>query len=184
MNYFIERRKSYMEFDKIYFWTTTINSWQKLLQEDVLKQAIVDSLHFLSAKGKIAVYAFVVMPNHIHLIWKMLQMNGKELPVGSFTKYTAHVFKKYVQQHHPQWLPLFAVEAENKSYEFWQRDPVAFELTQRNTALQKLVYIHNNPLAEHWQLCTDPVQYKYSSAAFYETGIDKFGFLKHIMDEF
>jgi putative transposase len=33
-------------------------------------------------------------------------------------------------------------------------------------------------------LCSDPLKYYYSSAKFYETGIDDFGFLKHIMDVF
>ena len=173
-----------MALDAIYFWTTTINKWYKLMQKDVVKQIVVDSLRFLSAKGKIEVYSFVIMPNHVHLIWKMLQMNGKEMPQASFQKYTAHMFKKHLQQHHPQCLPLFAVEAENKAHEFWQRDPVAFQLIKRETALQKLTYIHNNPLAEHWQLCDDPTKYKFSSSLFYETGLDEFGFLKHIMDEF
>jgi putative transposase len=68
---------------------------------------------------------------------------------------------------------------------------IAFQLIKRETALQKLDYlpvrqagIHNNPLAEHWQLCTDPTKYFYSSACFYETGVDEFNFLKHVMDIF
>ena len=81
-------------------------------------------------------------------------------------------------------LQSFAVTAHNKKFEFWQRDSLAFQLFKRETALQKLDYIHANPLAEHWQLCTDPLQYHYSSARFYETGADDFGFLKHIMEVF
>ncbi|WP_152266579.1 hypothetical protein [Agriterribacter humi] len=57
-------------------------------------------------------------------------------------------------------------------------------LTQKNTAIQKLQYIHDNPLAEHWQLTDDPVKYYYSSAKYYETGIDDFGFLNNIVDMF
>ena len=41
---------------------------------------------------KIKVYAFVIMPNHIHLIWKLLEPNGRESPKASFLKYTAHEF--------------------------------------------------------------------------------------------
>ena len=41
---------------------------------------------------------------------------------------------------------------------------------------KKIDYIHYNPTAEHWKLCNEPVDYKYSSAKFYETGIDEFGF--------
>ncbi len=41
-------------------------------------------------------------------------------------------------------------------------------------------YIHYNPTAEHWKLCNEPADYKYSTAKFYETDIDEFGFLIHI----
>jgi len=41
-----------------------------------------------------------------------------------------------------------------------------------------------NPLAEHWQLADNPVDYFYSSAKYYETGMDDFGFLNHVFNEF
>ena len=155
-----------------------------MLEPDDVKQIIVDSLLYLSEKKKIEVYAFVVMPNHIHLIWQINDKNGKETAQGSFLKFTAHAFKKYLRSNNPFLLQSFAVIAHNKKFEFWQRDPQAFHLFKRETALQKLDYIHNNPLAEHWQLCIDPIDNYYSSARFYETGVDDFKFLKHIMDVF
>ncbi|MCW3107025.1 MAG: gliding motility-associated C-terminal protein [Segetibacter sp.] len=45
--------------------------------------------------------------------------------------------------------------------------------------LQKLNYIHNNPTQPHWRLCQYPEEYKYSSAKFYEKGVDEFTFLSH-----
>lgn len=184
MDYFRQKRKSYIELGRIFFWTATVNSWYKLFAEDIPKRIIIDSLANLSSKGKITVYAFVIMPNHIHLIWRTNELNGKETAQGSFLKFTAHQFKKYLQLHNPRFLSMFAVKAENKSYEFWQRDSLAFELDRKATALQKLEYIHNNPLAEHWQMTDNPIKYHYSSSRYYETGIDDFGFLNHIMDEF
>ena len=38
---------------------------------------------------------------------------------------------------------------------------------------QKLEYMHNNPLQEKWKLCKSPIEYKFSSAKFYETGTDE-----------
>ncbi len=184
MDYFQHYRKSFIEIGNIYFWTATINSWHKLLEPDILKQVIVDSLNYLYTSGKIDVFGFVIMPNHIHLIRRIKQMNGKETAQSSVLKFTAHSFKKYLKINNPEFLKLFAVKAENKQFEFWQRDSLAFGLTQRDTALQKLKYIHNNPLAERGQLCNDPLLYQYSSAKFYETGVDNFGFLTHIIDVF
>ena len=65
-----QQRKSYLEIGKIYFWTATINKWQNLLLEPEFKEIIINSLNHLSNLNKIDVFAFVIMPNHIHLIWR------------------------------------------------------------------------------------------------------------------
>jgi hypothetical protein len=57
-------------------------------------------------------------------------------------------------------------------------------LYSRDVAYQKLNYIHNNPLSERWQLALDPCDYSFSSAKFYERGLDNFGFLKDLRKEF
>ena len=50
------------------FFTATILEWKHLLTEDAYKDIIMKSLLFLENEGSIVVYAFVIMPNHIHLI--------------------------------------------------------------------------------------------------------------------
>ena len=75
-----ELRKSYTAINKIYFWTATIYKWMPLLESDLNKQIIIDSLKYLSDKELITVYAFVIMPNHIHLIWQQNDLNSKETP--------------------------------------------------------------------------------------------------------
>ena len=152
----------------------------KLLEENVVKDILISSLQYLSDNKKIEVYSFVVMPNHVHFIWQMMELNNKEMPHTSFLKFTSHTLKKYLQSNNPGLLRLYAVDAKNKSYEFWQRDSLAFELFKKQTIKQKMEYIHYNPTAQRWNLCKEPSDYHYSSARFYETGIDTFGFLKHI----
>ncbi|MEZ4917346.1 MAG: transposase [Chitinophagales bacterium] len=141
----MEYRNSYIEFGGIYFWTATINNWYQLLDNNELKEIILQSLKYLVDNELVKVYAFVIMPNHIHFVWQLLKMNGKEKPSGSFLKYTAHKFRKYLLEKKPNELEKFKVKASNKEHEFWQRDPFSFELTKRATAWQKIDYIHNNP---------------------------------------
>ncbi|MGN7989669.1 hypothetical protein ACTJKC_20150 [Pedobacter sp. 22226] len=69
------RRKNYMEIGQIYFWTATINKWQKLLEKEVFKKIILSSLEHLSKLKKLDVFAFVIMPNHIHTIWRTNELN-------------------------------------------------------------------------------------------------------------
>ena len=73
-----------MDIGEIFFFTATINKWQKLLQPDKYKDIIIDSLDYLSNAGKIDVFGFVIMPNHIHLIWRTKELNGKETAQGSW----------------------------------------------------------------------------------------------------
>jgi REP element-mobilizing transposase RayT len=177
------RRKSYIEIGEIYFWTATINNWIHLLAENSYKKIILDSLTNLSNRGLVDIFAFAIMPNHIHLIWRINNLNGKETVQASFLKYTAHQFKRMLQIH-PKELLKFAVNARNKKYEFWQRDALAIELYSKAVMLQKLHYIHMNPLAPHWQLANDPNNYYWSSARFYEQGVNEFVFLKSVWTVF
>lgn len=173
-----------MEIGEIYFWTATINKWQLLLQQDKYKRMIIDSLNHLSNQGKIDVFAFVIMPNHIHLIWRSKELNGKETAQGSFLKFTAHEFRKMLIEEGGSALANYSVDAANKEYEFWQRDSLAIHLYTKEVAYQKLDYVHNNPLADQWKLATNPCDYKYSTAKFYELGISGFGFIKDLREEF
>ena len=181
---FRHRRKSWMEIGEIFFWTATINRWQKLLWPDGYKDIIIDSFDFLSNARKIDVFGFVIMPTHLHLIWRTLALNGKETPQGSFLKFTAHEFRKMLYREDRRKLLSYQTNAENKKHEFWQRDPLAIKLYSRKAAFQKLDYIHYNPLAEHWQVVKDPCDYKYSSARYYEMNEKNFSFLKDLRDEF
>jgi hypothetical protein len=65
-----EIRKSAMLLNEMYFWTSTITNWQHLLQPDAHKDIIINSLQWLVQKEMIKVYGYVIMPNHIHLLWE------------------------------------------------------------------------------------------------------------------
>ena len=184
MNYQEKHRKSYIRIGEIYFWTATINNWMKLLMSDQYKDIIISSFRYLSNAGKIDVFAFVIMPNHIHVIWRINAMNGKETAQGSFLKYTAHEFGKLLLREDPAMLSLYTVDASNKLYEFWQRDPLAIHLYSREVAYQKLDYLHRNPTAKHWQLTNDYLNYTYSSVRFYELDLKEYDFLKDLREEF
>jgi REP element-mobilizing transposase RayT len=179
-----EQRKSYIEKAVPYFWTATIRNWYYLLAPEEMKMVVINSLRYLVQNELVKVYGYVIMPNHIHLIWTVLRQNGKESPQGSLLKFTAHQFKKIISFNDPTSLTAYEVEASNKQYEFWQRDSLAIPLFTRDVILQKLNYTHYNPVAKHWRLAVSFDQYRFSSASYYETGIDEFGILSHIEEIF
>ena len=175
-------RKSHTALEKIYYWTASIHKWNPLLADDGNKNIIIDSLKYLSNLNLISVHAFVIMPDHLHLIWQQNGKNGKETPKGSFMKYTAHLFLKQLKDSGEA--ETFLVSASNKKYEIWQRDSLGIEIYSREVAMQKLGYIHVNPLKGKWFLAKDDISYYYSSAAFYHNGANDFGFLKNIYQVF
>ncbi len=117
------------------------------------------------------------MPNHIHLLWEMIELNGKEMPHASFQKYTAHAIQSDLRIKHPDMLSFFKVDEKERAYRFWQRDPLAIPILSREMAEQKLEYMHLNPLQSHWDLCANIDDYLYSSIAFYESNYSKFSFI-------
>ena len=117
------------------------------------------------------------MSNHVHLIWQALIGNTPSKVQASFMKFTAKEIKLDLQKNHPLVLEKFKVNAADREYQFWERNPLGIELYTNSVFMQKLEYIHLNPV--NAGLCKFPEEYFYSSARFYQTGIDEFEILTH-----
>lgn len=167
----------------IQFFTATNLWWKKLLQSDKYKQVIIDSVKFLVKNKRAKVYGFIIMPNHIHIIWKIDENHKLEDVKRNFLKYTAQMIKFDLTENHPQVLPHFQVNLKDCKYQFWERNLLSVDLYSRKVVSQKLDYIHANPLQEKWKLADTPEKYWFSSSRFYETEIDDFGFLTHYLED-
>jgi REP element-mobilizing transposase RayT len=173
-----------MEFDQVYFWTDTVKDWKPIFNNPEYKSVLISSLGELVKRDVLSVYAFVIMPNHIHLIWEMKEMNGKETPAASFNKFTSHAIAKGLKLDNPKSIVDFQVDEPDRKIRIWQRDPLAVLMDSLKKVEQKLEYIHLNPLQSHWNLCARPEDYPWSSAEFYENGVDRFGFLTDYRERF
>ena len=161
------------------FFTATILEWKYLLKDDAYKDIVIDSLLFLKNEKSIVIYGFVIMPNHIHLIWQIQDGFKQDMIQNRFLKFTAQQMKfRLIDTKDPR-LSKFRVGAKDREYQFWERNSLSIDLWSPNVFTQKLDYTHNNPLQDKWQLAKYPEDYKYSSANFYKTGIDTFGLLTH-----
>lgn len=181
MNIF-HKRQGQMEIARCYFFTITVNGFRNLLEEDKLKMILIHSMQYLTQQKIIEIYGYVIMPNHVHLLWNFLQTNGKESPAGSFTKYTAHQFKKYLAATNMTRLKEFSADKRDRAFQFWKRDPLAIPIDTEKIFYQKLDYIHQNPNTDKWRLASTPEEYRWSSARFYEHSMDEFGILKHYIE--
>ena len=125
---------------------------------------------------RIVLYGFVIMNNHIHLIWQIQSGHQPKDVHLSFMKYTAQMIIKDLRNNHTKVLEQFLVKASDRKYQIWERNPLSVALWNQEVFKQKLDYIHNNPVSAG--LCNFPVDY-YSSASFYYNGKEAWKFLTH-----
>jgi REP element-mobilizing transposase RayT len=159
------------------FYTATILEWKHLLADDKHKDIIVESLQFLVNDKRIILNAFVIMSNHIHLIWQpMFGFTPSDIQ-ASFMKYTAQQLKRSLIKRDVGVLAEFQVNKYDRTYQFWKRETLSVELRMHAVFIQKLEYVHYNPVRAG--LCIHPEDYHYSSARFYYDGTDQFKMLTH-----
>ena len=161
------------------YFTASIRNWMPLLAADKYKNIITDSLHFLVENKRIELNAFVVMHNHIHLIWQPLPGHTLSSIQLSFMKFTAQQIKFALDVDNPILLEQCRVNKTDREYQIWKRKPLSIELSSEKVFLQKLEYIHYNPVRAG--ICAYPEEYHFSSAMFYEKGFDHFKMLTHYM---
>ncbi len=71
----------------------------------------------------------------------------------------------------------YKVNKCDRDYQVWKREPLSIDLINDTMLIQKLEYIHYNPVSAG--LCEIPEDYYYSSARFYQDGTNSFGMLTH-----
>lgn len=159
-----------------HYFTATILEWKRLLKPDKYKELIISSLDYMVKANRIAVYGFVIMINHFHLIWHIKEGQVKSDVQRDILKYTAQIILKDLRKNHPYTLERFRVDASDRRFQIWERNPLSIELYSEKVLLQKLNYLHENPVRAG--LVNQPTDYTYSSASFYN-GKNEWPFLQH-----
>jgi putative transposase len=161
----------------IEFFTATCLNWQPLLREDARKQILMKSLKFMVQDGRIWLYGFVIMYNHIHLMWRRQDAWLDRSTEQIFLKFTAQQIKFRIIDTNPLELELYKSTQRDRNYHFWERRPWKATMYSRRVAWQKLNYMHYNPVKAG--ICKFPEDYFYSSCRFYERNHDDWGFITH-----
>lgn len=162
------------------FFTATNLEWKKALEKDEHKDIVIRSLRFLVEHKRVIVYAFVVMPNHIHILWQMQAGIKREDVQRDFLKFTSQRIIDRMKVNAPELLAPFLVNAKDRKYQIWERNPLSVDLWSEKIMIEKIRYIHENPVRAG--LCSYADEYRYSSALFYRIGKDNWGFLMHVRD--
>jgi putative transposase len=116
-----------------------------------------------------ALWAYVFMPNHVHLLLMPRQPVYRMATIRTAIKEpVARQAIEYLSEHAPEWLPRITVRrGKRERRRFWQPGG-GFDnnATDPRVTLRMIDYIHANPVRKG--LVLKPADWKWSSAGWFE----------------
>lgn len=164
-----EKYKIYPEGE--FFITLTIVGWIDLFTRRDYADLILKNLNYCIESKGLRVFAFCIMPSHLHLIASTDDGIHLSDVLRDFKSYTAKELIKAVETHpqesRKEWLlHMFKYFAKGNShaqqYQVWQQHNHPIDLHSHELFQQRLDYIHNNPVMAG--IVGEPHHYLYSSA--------------------
>jgi len=166
--------------DGAYFISFAVVEWLDVFTRNEYKDIVLDSLAYCQDNKGMEIYAWCIMTNHVHIIFRSINGQKPELLIGDFKRFTSKAIVKSIKENTRESRREFLLEqfqkaADNssnvKKYQFWRHDNKPIELWSNKVIFEKINYIHNNPVEEG--LVYNPEDYVYSSARDYsgEKGI-------------
>lgn len=159
---------------KACFLTLTVVGWVDVFTRKNHKQTLFNSLRYCQKEKGLELYAYCLMPSHLHIIAKAAsKQNTLSEILRDLKKFTSKAIVQSIingPESRREWmLSYFKKAAENlknvKGYKFWQDGNHAEMIESNKFFDQKLNYIHNNPVDE--QIVERPKDYLWSSARNY-----------------
>jgi len=167
------------EVNEIYFCTLTNYRWLPLFDEAEAYVAVYKWFEHLTKDG-CHILAYVIMPNHLHCL---LFPTKREKPLNRLMsegkRFMAYAIvdnlKKEGKSGILNALKEGVQENEKKKGKKHQVFRLSFDARKcfdEKMVEQKLNYIHHNPVSGKWRIVDNFVNYKHSSAAYYELGAE------------
>ncbi|MEX0967285.1 MAG: transposase [Bacteroidia bacterium] len=150
--------------DYPYFLTISIAGWVDIFTRHCYSDIVIDSLKFCCEKKGLELFAYLIMPSHLHLIARHDDARLNSV-IRDFKSFTARKIMKAVQvepsESRRNWMMrlfrYYGKYRQGQDYAFWQPTNHPKELNQPGIIDQKIEYIHLNPvkagyvtLPEHW----------------------------------
>jgi REP element-mobilizing transposase RayT len=162
--------------EALHFVTFGIINWIDIFTRKIYRDIVIDSLRFCQQNKDLEIFAFVVMSNHLHLLIR--SKTGKlSDTIHDFKSFTAKQILSAIeteQESRRDWiLNLFEFAAKrhkrNEKFQVWTHENHAEEIYSNLFVLQKVNYIHENPVRAG--IVEKAEDYLYSSARAF-AGLD------------
>lgn len=147
-----------------HFVTSTIVEWLPIFTTAACCDTLVSSFEYCRQHKGLLIHAWVILDNHFHAI-----VSGPNLArtLTDLKKFTARQILDQLKLEGRDWLlnllPYFcAAHKRGSSHQVWQEGVHPQLITSDEMMLQKLEYLHNNPVKRG--LVASPEHWVYSSA--------------------
>jgi REP element-mobilizing transposase RayT len=165
----------------MYYCTFTCCDWIPLFQISNTYDNVYNWFKVLQEKYRGNVVAFVIMPNHLHVIiyFKEAGFDLNKI-ISNGKRFMAYeIIKRLEMNQATNLLNVLAKKltaGEQKKGQLHKVFKASFDakaIYSEKFLRQKLDYIHHNPVSGKWNLVNDFTQYEHSSASFYELSTAK-----------
>ena len=140
-----------------------------------LKQryVIINALDYCQKQKGLEIYAYCIMPSHVHMLCKAKEGYVLSNIMRDFKRYTSKQIIETIinfPESRREWLLEYFNKAcqhlkRKQTYKVWQDGYHAEICSSNKFILQKLNYIHNNPVID--KIVANPEDYVFSSARNY-----------------
>lgn len=149
--------------DPAYYLTSVTHNRLPVFRLDEFKKVVTDAFCEARENHKMMIFAYVIMPDHTHL----LTDNAHEIKdvLRYLNGVSAHRVVKYLKANsYDESLSKLRIQerTDKHKYSVYQPHPNAIRITGESAFMQKVNYIHLNPVRAG--LVGHPDEYLYSSA--------------------
>ncbi|MEN6622591.1 MAG: transposase [Smithella sp.] len=151
-----------------HFLTCTVVNWMPIFSNPENATIVLDAISWLQKENRMKLFGYVLMENHLHLIASSESL-GKTM--AGFKSYTARCIIDRLQKQGENSLlaqiSYFKLPHKvDREYQLWQEGSHPQLIQYKSMMLQKLTYIHHNPVRRGY--VEEPAHWRYSSARNYE----------------
>jgi len=160
-----------------FFITFTCFNWLPLIDITNSYHLVYNWFDILKQHGHY-ITGYVIMPNHVHatIAFRKTTKNINKI-IGDGKRFIGYEIINRLQQQDQNDILLQLQNAVNssdkkkgKQHEVWEDSFDWKECNSNNFIVQKLDYMHSNPVVGKWQLAVNAMEYPHSSAKFYICG--------------
>lgn len=181
-------------YDGVFFITFTCTDWLSLFEMANSYDSVYKWFDYLKGKGHYII-GYIVMHNHLHCLIAFRNTKGESINkiIGNGKRFLAYdIVRRLQEQGRSDVLLLLASKvstADRKKQKVHEVFIPSFDWKECWTEkffIQKLDYMHSNPIKGKWKLVKQYWDYTHSSAQYYVTGkqgyypVTHFGELRNI----